>query len=130
MPKSYSGSTNFTFEIERFQNLETKEYFLYDEVPKEDIDNEELYEYSVIELKVYGNGHHYPGKYYGPWEDSYPDDTECEIESITDSKNNNWLGKLTDSEMSSIEESLMENIKDSSDHYDDRDYDDRDYYDY
>lgn len=130
MPKSYSGSTDFTFEIERFQNIETKEYFLYDEIHKEDIDNEDLYEYKVIELKVSGNGHYYPGKYYGPWEDSYPDDIECEIESITDSKNNNWLGKLTESEMDSIEESLMENIKDSSNHYDVPDYDDRDYYDY
>lgn len=124
MPKSYSGCKEFTFEIERYKNIKTKEYFSYKQISPEQVNNEDLYEYEVIELTVSGSGHHRPGKYYGPWEDSYPDDSECEIESIVDSSNNDWSAKITDSEMSDIEEKLMEKIMDSSDDYSGPDYDD------
>jgi len=128
---SYSGSIDFDFEIERYKNLKTGEYLLYKDVPSEDIDNEELYDYQVITLKVSGNGHHYPGKYHGPWEDSFPDDTECEIESVTDSQNNDWSAKLTEPESSYLKEVLIEKIQDDSDHFDEPDYNDRGYdYDY
>ena len=132
MGKKRSGSVEFEFDIERYKNIETDEYFTFEELSPEDRDNEELYSYNVITLNVSGNGYFTPGKYHGPWEDSYPDDGECEIESAIDADDKNWHSSLTSSEVSSIEEKLMDKIMDLDDgpDYDDRDYDYDDRYDY
>lgn len=129
MSRTRAGSISFEYDIERYKNTKTKEYFTFEQLTPEDRDNEELYSYAVISLDVSGNGSFSPGKYYGPWEDSYPDESDCEIVSAIDAEGKDWAGDLTESEISSIEDHIINFFVDNK--YSDRDYDypEPDYYD-
>lgn len=77
-----------------------------------------------IELEVHGNSYFSPGKYYGPWEDSYPDEGDTEIVEVTlDGKL--WDGELTDKEERSAEELIDEAVREQEPEPDfEIDYDD------
>jgi len=128
MASGYNGKTTIDFHINRIKDLQTDQYRLMRE--DDDPDREE-----ELELQIEGRSYFTPGKYWGPYENSYPDEGETEILSIT------WNGKefpwdLTKEEKEQAEDMICNAVQDQdepdppSDDYDD--YDDRDYepYDY
>lgn len=129
--KGYSGSTNFTFEIERYRDKETGDYLLLDAVPASSDDNFE-FEYETISLEISGNSYYSPGKYHALPEDCYPDEGDTEIESVIGPDGKDWYNLLTDQERSHIIDMISENVSSGSDGRDDYDGDDGyddDYYD-
>ena len=96
----YSGSTTFTFDIERYRDKETGEYFLEKDLPPEDDEGFEFV-YTTITLTV--NGSAYPNT--GPYEEG------VEIDSIVDDDGNDWEYKITESERSCILEDIQENCE-------------------
>lgn len=101
---SYSGSTSFRFEIERYRNKETGSLLPYQEF-MDDAGSE--YEYTIVSLFVEGQSYFTAGRYSGPPEDSYPDEGDTEIMSVTGPDEADWEDQLTDPE----KESVLEDIK-------------------
>jgi len=131
MSKSYSGSCEFEFKIERYiqknsnENNISKKYFIENEL-EPDID----YDIEIISLNISGNGYYYPGVYHAEPENCYPDESDLEIDSVTDSDGNDWYYLLTATEIDSITSIISENISSNDcDQYErDEDYY-NDYYD-
>ena len=107
----YSGETSFDFEVERYRNRETGKYLAY-LLPGIDPDEFE-YEYQVINLKVEGRSYFQPGKYSGPYEDSYPDEGETEIMSVIGPDGTDWESQLTHSERDAILDEIASNVQES-----------------
>jgi len=108
--RKYSGTTSFTYEIYRG-----------------DDDNE-------VSLQIEGRAYYAPGRYYGPPENCYPDESEVEITSCIGPDGKDWEDQLTESEKDQILEIIQDNVAsdegpDPDDYYDN--YEDRevDYYD-
>jgi len=117
MKKGYSGNADFEFEIERYKDKETGALYLESDLP--DFDDKEFeFEYVLISLSVSGNSYFTPGKYHGAWEDSYPDEGDTEIESVTDENGKDWSQLLTEYETNAILERIAEFAQDSSYDYD------------
>lgn len=89
----YSGSTSFSFEIERYRNRVTG--VMYTE---EDADAEDGFEYQVLQLSVTGTAYYHPGKTYGPPEDCYPAEDDVELSSVVDMEGKDWKDQLTNRE--------------------------------
>ena len=131
MGYGYSGSTKLDFEIERFKDKESGELLIDDKSDQEEFECE----YQLITLKVEGSSYFQPGKYTGPWEDSYPDEGDTEITSVIGPDNKDWTDKLTSEERDTLVSLIEASVKDQDgrdyepddDRYDD-DYDDS--YDY
>lgn len=124
--KKYSGNTTFDFEIERYRDKETGNYYLVSDVPDRSDDNFE-FEYETITLEVSGSSYFVPGKISGPPEDCYPDEGDTEIESVIGPDGKDWYDRLSSSEINSIMSALAENVENSD--YDDYDGSDDDRYD-
>jgi len=125
----YSGDAEFEFEIERYKDRETGEFFAEENLPNLEDDFE--YDIVSITLVVEGNSYYYPAKYGKYPEDSEPADGDTEIESVLDAEGNDWYNKLTKNERDFILERIAETAQDSSYDYDppdDFDYDDPGYY--
>lgn len=90
----YNGNTAFDFEIERFYN---EKGLIVDELFSQD-----NLTCKLITLQVDGSSYFEPGIYYGPWEDSYPDQGETLIESILGPDQKDWFDALTSSEIECI----------------------------
>lgn len=125
--KSYSGSTDFEYNIERYYDLKyylstNQKIFLLEK----DLDSEIEYEIETINLYISGSGHFYPGNYSGLPENCYPDDCEVEILSVQDENNTDYYDFLTEDEIENIHDLILKNIENNCDN-DDRDYDDFNY---
>jgi hypothetical protein len=115
---NYSGKTEFEFEIERVQNIHTKEYFPLDS----DLDSAS-FTYATINLMIKGSSYYSRGRYYGPPENCYPDEGETEFESAIGPDGEDWKDKLTGSEQDTIMEMIEENVQEGMDDSDPSDYD-------
>lgn len=102
MTKNYH--VNFNFTIDRFINLETRE--MVDQSPSD----EGSFQYLPIDLKVEGSYYFRPGKYSGPPESCYPDESEAEILSLTDSDGQDWTNQISTKEESIILDSIAEQV--------------------
>lgn len=107
MSIGYSGSTSFTYEIERYKDKESGEFLLEKDLPPEDDDGFE-FEYTLIILTINGSSYFKPGSPYCLPENSYPDEEDTVIESITDDNGNDWEYKITETERSYILEIIQE----------------------
>jgi hypothetical protein len=113
--RGYSGYATIEFPIERIKDLTTDEY-------RPIKDGDDLSRSEELVLTITGRSYFYPGKFYGPPEECYPDEGDTEIISIT------WNGKpfpwdLTPEE----EEAVLEQI--SSEVSEDEGPDPDEYYD-
>ena len=97
----YSVEPSFSFEIERYKNKTSNEYITLDKLNG----NEELYEYTTINLDIEGKFFFCSGKLSGPPEDCYPSESDTEIISVIDDDGNDWYNLLTENEVNNI---LME----------------------
>ena len=100
--RSYSGTTEFEFTIYR-----------------EDINGDE----QEILLTVKGNSYFAPGKTYGDPYDCYPDESEIEILKVTGPDNTDWSDRLTEQEVSEIEDKINLDVQDLCDSFDEDKYD-------
>ena len=116
------GSSSFSFQLERYKDKETGEF--YDESEINDIENDFEFESVYLNVEVSGSATFTPGKYTGPWEESYPSEVETEIESVLGPNNEDWSNRLSSGETEAIEEKLVDNVLDNDCDYDERDYDD------
>lgn len=122
--KNYSGHTTFNFEIERYKNKKTGEYYHGSKDPDNSDDNFEL---QTINLEVSGSSYFAPGRYSGAPEDCYPDESDTEIHSVIGPDGKDWYDHLSTSEVDEIISNLSENVQSSG--YDDYDGPDEDDYD-
>lgn len=106
----YSGSSTFTFTVERLYDQETGEYYLEENAP--DYPEDRL-EWTEISLEVSGNSWYSPGEYSRLPEDCYPDEGDTEVESITGPDNQDWSNLLTSKELENVYSELEANCKDS-----------------
>jgi hypothetical protein len=113
----YSGSTRFSFEIERYRNRVTG--VMYTE---EEADAEDGFEYQVLQLSVEGTAYYQPGKTYGPPEDCYPAEDDVELTSVVDMEGKDWKDRLTKSETDVMQVMVIDLIQmgqEDPDDYDD-----------
>ena len=104
--KSKDYHVTFNFTIDRFLNLETKE--LVNQVSSEE--NEDDFQYLPINLNVEGRYSFRPGRYSGPPEYCYPDESEAEILSLTDPDGQDWTNQISEEEQSIIIDSIAEQV--------------------
>ncbi len=121
---SYSGTTNFEFEIERYKDKDTGELRTYEQCSGDDFEDE----YTIIALMVEGSSYFQQGKCFGPPENCYPDEGEIEIISIMGPDGKDWEDKLTEDERESILQQIDQNVLDDMEgnfepdnYYDERD---------
>lgn len=105
---SYSGTTEFDFEIERYKDPKTGILYPFNKLPGDEDD----YEYQTITLKIEGRSSFQEGKYTGPWENSYPSEGEIEITSAKGPDGNDWEDKLTEVERDSVVDEIDERVQD------------------
>lgn len=110
MPRSYSGNCFCSVVIDRYKDSATE--ILYTESEAEDIDLDEKFQLEEIELFIEGNAYYEPGRLWGDPEECYPEESEVEIESITDKSGNDWKHKLTNSEIEMVKDTIVDYIKD------------------
>lgn len=106
---SYSGTTEFEFEIERYKDLKTGNLYSFDKLPGDEDD----YEYQTLTLKIEGRSFFQQGKYTGPYENSYPDEGEIEITAAIGPDGKDWEDQLTEKEYDSLLEEIDERVQDS-----------------
>lgn len=115
MSRSYSGTTEFDWELERVKDPATGELRAIN-----DDDGDLEYEYFTI--KVEGRSYFAPGRLYGPPENCYPDEGETEILSVTGPDGKDWEDKLTSDEKEKILDHISEKVSEDDDGPDPDDY--------
>lgn len=120
---SYSGNTTFDFDIERYKDRDSGNLVVPQ--PSNGWGDDFEHEYTTITLVVEGHSSFTAGKYFGPPENSYPDEGEISILSVIGPDGKDWEDKLTAEERESIlniiDENVMNDGPDPDDHYDERD---------
>jgi hypothetical protein len=106
----YGGNCCCSVIIDRYKDLDTGK--LYTEREIEEFDLDKKFEYQEVELDVEGNAYYIPGCLDRAPEDCYPDDSNLEIESVTDEDGNDWEPKLTKDEIEMIEDKIINLVKD------------------
>jgi len=120
----YVGSASFDFEIERYKDKSSGE--LIAAVPGRNetaailADDGFEYEYVILPLKVEGRSYFQPGRFYGPPENCYPDESETEITSVIGPDGKDWYNLLTSEEKEMITFMIQEYVMDDCE----PDYDD------
>ena len=119
--KSYSGSVDFEFKIERYYDpknfISTGRKQLINE---KDLDDNIEYELDCITLYVSGGAYYYPGKFFAAPENCYPDESDTEILSVEDENQNDFYNLLTKNEIDDINSLIVNKVQNNLD-YDDRD---------
>lgn len=125
MGRGYSGETSFDFEIERWKNKESGELLVFTHPNRATIflDDNFEFELETISLAVEGRAYFQPGKFSGPYEDSYPDSSEAEITVAIGPDGKDWADKLTQDETGAILAMIDERVQDG-DPFDPDDYED------
>lgn len=108
--------TKCEFTIERYKDKSGK-LIAFTTLP-DDIDN---YEYKTFKLSVEGNYSYVPARINCRVDDSHPDESDCEIVSAIDQFGKDWVNDLTDDEMESVIELIVDNSEED-DYYDDEPY--------
>jgi len=111
----YSGSSTFTFTVDRFLDKNTGEYLLEQDIP-ESISDEEFssrFEFKELDLEVSGSSWYNPGYTSGPPEDCYPDEGDTEIDSVIGPDGEDFYDLLTSKEVEDITSQLDKNCQDS-----------------
>lgn len=111
---NYSGNACFEYEVERYQDKNTKTYLTLDDVEglarnheEEWID--ENFSYVCLTLDVEGNSYFQSGRFNCSNDDAYPDEGDTEITSITlYGKEEDWEDKITSSEREYIVDRIAE----------------------
>lgn len=127
MGRSYSSNYSFQFEIERWTHSSCSESLTREQIQEKNL-NEDTLEVKVITLFVEASASFTEGYTSGLPENCYPDEYNSEIKSISDENGEDWLNKVSVSEMEEIYKTLDNHF--SKDNYYDDHYDDRDYSDY
>ncbi len=111
--RSYSGSVDFQFEVERLKDKSTnqlipisKDFNFSEENPN--------YEYLLIQLDVEGESYYTPARTYGPPESCSPSEGSTEILSIEDESGGDWLDKLTADERDRVIELIQQYVQESA----------------
>jgi hypothetical protein len=120
MPKGgYSGSTSFTFTIERYVDNITNNIISIEDIDSNlsESDIEEKYTLNSFDLEVEGNSWYSPGVYSRAPEDCYPDEGDTEIESVKGPDGEDCRNLLTSEEENKIIETIESNCS-SNDTYD------------
>ena len=102
--------------IERYLDKSGK-YIAFDTLPA----NIEDYTYCLIPIKVEGNYSYIPARVNCRVDDSHTDESDCEIVSAIDSNGKDWVNDLTDDEMESVIQLIIDNSEED-DYYDDEPY--------
>ena len=113
----YSGTTSFVYEIERYKHKQTGEVVC----PSRLVDEDE-FDYLIVPLNVEGFASFMPGKYTGPWENSYPDEGETEILSLIGPDGKDWEDKLSMDERNDLMAMIEEEVADDNYEPDTEDY--------
>lgn len=118
MSRSYSGTTEFEYELERVRESAAHEWR-----PMTD-DDPDTVEYECFMVTVEGRSYYTPGRSFGPPENCYPDEGDTEILSVTGPDGKDWEDKLTSAERERILETITEKVSedegpDPDDYYDD-----------
>jgi hypothetical protein len=134
MGRSYSGTIDFQFDIERWSHPSVNELLTSKQMKDNNLHENDC-EIHVIPLYVTGWVSFTEGFTSGLPENCYPDESDSDIDSITDDDGNDWINKLSSTEMSEVWKKLEEkasNIEmgDSYDYDDYSGYDDDHYHRY
>lgn len=115
MKTHYSGEIIFDYEVVRFLNKETNIL----SIEADNSINHDSFEEEpqFILLEITGEAYISLGKFYGPWENCYPDDDEVEIISILGPNQEDWSKNLSDKEQKDILDSLLERACNESINY-------------
>lgn len=127
MGRTYSGNYDFQFDVERWSHPSTPKLLTADDLKLQKLDENEC-SVIVIPLQINGWVSFTEGYTSGLPENCYPDESESDIESVTDENGEDWINKITPNEM----DQLWKKLDDMFDrhNYNSSDYDDRDYSDY
>ena len=118
---------DFEFEINRYLHPATKNLLTKEEAQSQGLDIKFL-DCEGFTLYVEGNGRYTPACLHRLPEDCYPEELDSEITSIQDIDGNDWMEKVSDSELNEIGAKLDQIIYDSSSSdYDDNRYEDMAY---
>ena len=116
------GNAIIFYEIERYQDMQTLKYLTVSEMDaifqsgnsdlriNDDEWIEVNYHYHLIPLTIEGSAYFAPGKFYGPPENCYPNESEAELLSVRDASGKDWINDLTDSECDIIIDNLVEEV--------------------
>jgi len=113
--QDYNGRETFNFSILRYRNPITNELVIFD-------NSEESWDEVEIDLSITAFAYFQAGVYSGPIEDSYPDESDFEIEEIIDLTNNQTFSadQLIELEKENILIETIDLIKErAEDHSDD-----------
>lgn len=127
MGRKRSSNCDFTFYIDRWLHPSSNNLLSLQEMQALNIAENEA-EHHVITLNVTGWACCVEGNTSALPENSYPDEFDSEITSVTDENENDWLDRLTKFEINQIEDKLYDEMEYQSSSYDDSNYED-DYYD-
>ena len=122
MGRSYSGTIDFQFDIERWSHPSVNELLTSKQMKDNNLHENDC-EIHVIPLYVTGWVSFTEGFTSGLPEDCYPDESDSDINSITDDDGNDWFNKLSQSELDDIWKKL-DNLSDRIEMNDSRDYED------
>jgi hypothetical protein len=129
MGRSYSGTIDFQFDIERWSHPSVNELLTSKQMKDNNLHENDC-EIHVIPLFVTGWASFTEGYTSGLPEDCYPDESDSDINSITDDDGNDWFNKLSQSELDDIWKKMEDlsgriEMNDSRDYGDYEDYSDR-----
>lgn len=109
MSLGYSGSTTFTFDIERYKNRDSGKLISSDKFMDDDGFE---YDYQIIPLQIEGEAYYSPGRTYGPPEDCEPPSGDVEIISVIGPDGTDWYDRLTQSEIDLILQMIEDGVAD------------------
>lgn len=129
MGRSYCGQIDFQFDIERWSHPSISDLFTSSQLKDYNLQENEC-EVHIIPLYVAGWISFTEGVTSRLPEDCYPDESDSEIECITDDNGDNWLDKISKSELDDIWKKIEDlsnrlELNDSRDYCDYEDYSDR-----
>jgi hypothetical protein len=104
--EAYRGYATIDFCILRYKNQNSNQLITYDKVPPDC--NWDEWEEIEFQLKIRGFHYYDPGVYSGPYEDSYPMESDTEILDVYTPES--FLTQLTDESQLTDDEILL--IKD------------------
>lgn len=107
--RGYSGSCDFDFNVERYQDPNTTDLLPEDRF--KELHGPTLPDPVIIELHIRGEYSYCPGVTWALPEYCYPDESETNILDCVDSEGNNWESKLTHRELNDVYYEITQNVR-------------------